>query len=151
MEDRTARESGELSPHEREGLRSLSEVNLYSRREEDRIANSLRERGLLRRTPSLGWDRFVKVTAAAAALIVSFYLGAQFGGRSGSESVPVVNPTEDRQDSLAPSSDYFLTKSSGDDRYLFPYYRDEPDHPADEAATLAKQMDRRYEYPAAGR
>ncbi|NNE08863.1 MAG: hypothetical protein HKN20_09925 [Gemmatimonadetes bacterium] len=132
----------DLTQSEKQALRSLGTVDLYSRREEDRVARSLREQGLLRRTPSLGWNRFARLTAAAAALIVSFYLGAQFGGRSGSESVPVVNPTEDRQDSLAPSADILLTKSSGRDRVLFPYYRDEPDHPAAESAILAKEIDR---------
>ncbi len=143
MEEMNREAKNDLTPCEKQALRSLGTVDLYSRREEDRVARSLREQGLLRRTPSLGWNRFVKLTAAAAALIVSFYLGAQFGGRSGSESVPVVNPAEDRQDSLAPSSDILLTKSTtGQDRVLFPYYRDEPDHPAAETAILAKEIDR---------
>lgn len=142
MEENNREAKNDLTPSEKKALRSLGDVGLYSRREEDRVTSSLREQGLLRRTPSLGWNRFVRLTAAAAALIVSFYLGAQFGGRSGSESVPVVNPTEDRQDTLAGFSDLLLTKSAGQDRALFPYYRDEPDHPAAETAILAKGIDR---------
>jgi hypothetical protein len=91
----------ELSSEEREAFRSLESERVYSIQREDRIVQALKERGLIQEARARWWAGVAKLAAAAAAVVIAFGLGAEYGRRSSEPEVPAAVPIVDQVESPA--------------------------------------------------
>lgn len=115
-----------LSREEEEAFRLLAEERRYSRKDEDRIVRELAGRGLVHRASRLLIRRTARLAVAAALLLGTFYLGAEYGGRGPDDPPPLAAPASSTDE---PRIDVVLGRFLSDPEPMLDEYRDEPDRP----------------------
>ena len=124
----------DLSHEEQEALRGLAYEPGDSFGDEDRVVEALARRGLIRRSRPPILRRSIQVAAAAAVLLVTFFLGARYGRNAVEDGAPMVQPAEER----GASSEFLLTKAGVESSPVIEEYRDEPDQPGNGGVLFPK-------------
>jgi hypothetical protein len=125
----------ELSREELEAFRSLAEIRRLPTRDEDRIVRALRKRGLIKPSHRRVWHRFAQAAAIAAVLVVTFYLGMEYGSHSANS---VGSNLEPAREATPATDDLLTTRTPPQIPSSLEDYRDEPDPPETGRVLFAK-------------
>ncbi|MFC1852675.1 hypothetical protein ACFL27_20950 [candidate division CSSED10-310 bacterium] len=129
-----------LTDEERQAFQALREGNYYSRKNEDRIVKTLKKQGLIQSSPRPGFQNFLWLATAAAALILTFMLGVQYGRQIVPQPSPAIEHVETKKIPSVPDLDMPRSPKVANNQLPVEDYRDEPDRPGNENELFAKTL-----------